>query len=359
MHYLDLLFGLAARGPRFFEDGWGDRALCEATDPAALARRPPARIDLSLGPSRPMAGGTLAEGSFTSPERRLPPCAREARVAVLLPARTPLRGVAVHLAASGDQGLAFRLRFAAPLLARGLGAIVLENPYYGARRPEKQARHALRSVSDLHLMGAATFQEARGLLRWAREALGAPMVGVTGYSMGGQLAAMTGAAMNEPVAIVPMAPSCSPDSVLRFGVMHHIVDLAALAGEEGTADGARVALLEHLARFAVTSLPRPYLPEAALVVGTQGDGVVPPGEMQRIAEHWGCELRWLPAGHVSAVIRHQGAMREALADAFLRLEAWQAARDRRREAVSRSSDRAPWRARGSARPARGASRSRA
>ena len=42
MHVLDLIFGLAARGPLFFPDGWGDRDLCEALDPTALARLAPA-----------------------------------------------------------------------------------------------------------------------------------------------------------------------------------------------------------------------------------------------------------------------------------------------------------------------------
>jgi len=43
--------------------------------------------------------------------------------------------------------------------------------------------------------------------------------------------------------------------------------------------------------------------------------------MRRIAEYWGAELRWLPAGHVSAVLRHQGPMRQAVKDAFERLDA--------------------------------------
>ncbi|MFY3743850.1 alpha/beta hydrolase family protein [Anaeromyxobacter sp. Red801] len=320
MHVLDVLFGLTAAGPRFFADGWGDRRLVKRLQPLPLARRAPARVDVSLGPPRAAHGGTLRDGSFRSPESRLPGCARAARVQVLLP-EGPLRGVAVHLAASGDQGFAMRLRFAAPLLAHGLGAIVLENAFYGARRPERQARHAVRSVSDLYLMGAATFQEGRALLAWAREALGAPRVGVTGYSMGGQLAAMVGASMPWPVATVPLAPSCSPDSVLLSGVLRDVPDWAALAGDAADREAARVELCAGLSRFSVCALPPPVAPGAAIVVGTAADGVVPPAEMARIAAHWSCELRWLPAGHVSAVLRHQGAMREAILDAFLRLEA--------------------------------------
>jgi dienelactone hydrolase len=317
MHVLDLLFGLAARGPLFFSDGWGDRALCESMDPVALSRQRIPHVAMTLGPPKTELGGVLREGAFESPETRLPACARTAHVRLLLPERE-VRAVVVHLAASGDQGFGVRLRFAAPLLERGIGALVLENAFYGARRPANQPHHAVRSVSDLHLMGAATFQEGRALLRWLREDLAVPDVGVTGFSMGGQLSAMVGASMPFPCAVVPMAPTCSPDSVLRDGVLSHVADWVALAaGAEP--DAARSALCEHLSRFSVTTLPPPACREAAIVVGTAGDGVVPPSEMRRIAQHWGCELRWIDAGHVSAVLRHQGEMREALADALERL----------------------------------------
>ncbi len=345
MHLLDLVFGFAARGPRFFADGWGDRSLCEAIDPDALAARPVPRIRLTLGPARQAHGGLLHEGHFQSPEERLPDCARTARVRLLLPEGRPPRGVAVHLAASGDQGFAVRLAFAAPLLAQGLGAIVLENPYYGARRPANQVGPAVRSVADLQLMGSATFQEGRALLRWGREVLGVPLAGVCGFSMGGQMAAMVGACTPFPCAVVPIAATCSPDSVLKSGFVRYVAHWGALAAKGEDAEAARLALCAHLARFSVTTLPPPVCPEAAIVVGTSADGVVPPSEMRRIADHWGAELRWLDAGHVSAVLRHQGAMRRAVADAFDRLEA-----ALRRVAPS---DRGPRRARGSARPARG------
>jgi len=318
MHVLDLLFGLTARGPRFFQDGWGDRALCESMDPEALSRRRTPKLRVGLGPARRAFGGLLREGAFESPEDRLPFCARTARIQLLLPGQ--LRAVAVHLAASGDQGFAVRLRFAAPLLEHGIGALVLENAFYGARRPANQPHHAVRCVSDLQLMGSATLQEGRALLRWLRDALRVERVGVTGFSMGGQMAAMVGASVPFPCAVVPIAATCSPDSVLREGVLHHVAEWAALVGKGETVEAARQALCAHLARFSVTTLPAPVEPAAAIVVGTASDGVVPPAEMQRIAEHWGCELRWLPAGHVSAVLRHQGAMRQALLDAFERLD---------------------------------------
>jgi dienelactone hydrolase len=308
-------------------------------DPEEISRRRIPALHVKLGPARRSLGGLLYEGSFDSPEGRLPPCARRARIQLLVPVGGA-RGVAVHLAASGDQGFAMRLRFAAPLLARGLGALVLENAFYGGRRPRGQVGPAVRSLSDLQLMGSATFQEGRALLRWLREAQRVPLVGVTGFSMGGQMAAMVGAGAPFPCAVVPIAPTCSPDSALRGGVLRHVAHWAALAGADGDAERAREAVCAHLARFSVRTLPAPVVPDAAIVVGTAGDGVVPPDDMRRIAAHWGTELRWLDAGHVSAVLRHQGAMRDAIADAFARLEAALA------QATPRSG-RAPRRAPGS------------
>lgn len=346
MHFLDLAFGIAARGPRFFADGWGDRVLCDTMDPVALAGSKIPLVPVALGRARRDHGGFLFEGTFESPEERLPACSRVARVRMLLPDGDP-RAVVVHLAASGDQGFALRLRFAAPLLARGIGALVLENAFYGSRRPAGQVGPALRSISDLHLMGSATFQEGRALLRWIRDTLGVPLAGVTGFSMGGQMAAMVGAATPFPIAVVPIAATCSPDAALRDGVLRHVAHWAALAAEGEDVEGARRTLCEHLARFSVARLPPPACSDAAIVVGTSADGVVPPAEAIKIAEHWGAELRWLPAGHVSAVLRHQGDMREAIADAVDRLA-------RAMELLPTPSDRVRRRAPGCARQPRGA-----
>jgi hypothetical protein len=44
----------------------------------------------------------------------------------------------IQLAATGDQGLWKRRRFIAqPLLAQGIGSLILENAYYGSRRPKQ------------------------------------------------------------------------------------------------------------------------------------------------------------------------------------------------------------------------------
>ncbi len=104
--------------------------------------------------------------------------------------------ICVQLAATNDQGLWKRRRFVAqPLIEHGIGSVILENAYYGARRPKAYTLPfgALPKVSDLYLMGKATIEEGRSLLRWLREDYGhkGPL-GVTGISMGAAMATAIG-----------------------------------------------------------------------------------------------------------------------------------------------------------------------
>jgi dienelactone hydrolase len=135
-------------------------------------------------------------------------------------------------------------------------------------------------------------------------------VGVTGFSMGGQMAAMIAASAPFPLAVAALAPSCTPAAVFVQGYLRHAVDVAALGGP-----GARELLDRRLRRFDVRALPPPPAGSSAIVVGARRDGIVPPSEPEAIARHWGAELRWLDAGHVSTVLFHQDALRRAVRDA--------------------------------------------
>ena len=50
---------------------------------------------------------------------------------------------------------------ALPLLReRGVASLLLENPFYGLRKPKAQLRSSLRNVSDLFVMGASLMLES-------------------------------------------------------------------------------------------------------------------------------------------------------------------------------------------------------
>jgi pimeloyl-ACP methyl ester carboxylesterase len=317
-HWLDQAFYLLAGRQPFFADGWGDEGVIRDISLEGARERPAAAIEIAWGPERHEDGGLLREGAFESPEARLPPVTRRARVRMLRPAVRELRAVCLHFAASGDEGFAMRLRFAAPLLEHGIAALVLENPYYGERRPAGQRGAALRTVSDMVLMATATVREGRSLLAWL-EAQGHRRLGVAGYSMGGQMCAMVAVTWPRPLAVAALAPSDSPASVFTEGLLKTYPRWEALRRPGGSDERARAELRQFFLRYAVSGLPPPVEPRAAVVVANREDGVVPCADAERIARRWGCELRWLDGGHVSAALLEHPAMRRAVADAFARL----------------------------------------
>ena len=77
---------------------------------------------------------------------------------------------------------------ALPLLKKeGLGAVILENPYYGSRKPQEQTLSQLLHVSDLFVMGLTLILETLVLRDWLEGERGLGPVGVTGSSMGGHV----------------------------------------------------------------------------------------------------------------------------------------------------------------------------
>lgn len=73
-----------------------------------------------------------------------------------------------------------------PLLKEGIGAIILENPFYGLRKPKSQIRSNLHYVSDIFVMGGCLILECIALLNWCEQMNLGPL-GVTGISMGGHV----------------------------------------------------------------------------------------------------------------------------------------------------------------------------
>jgi dienelactone hydrolase len=317
MHPLDRLVALALPRGRFFCDGWGDRALMAGLSERELLEAPePAEV---IWRSERRDGDLVVrDGVFESPERRLPQWVRQARVRRLASASAPTRALLVLLASSGDQGYAVRTELARPLASRGIAALMLENAFSGRRRPPGQRGYEVRTVCEISLMGLSIVKEAKALLAFARRECRRTCV--AGYSMGGNMTAVAAATMPFGVAAVPMAPSASPAPVFTEGALRIWPALRALAAEGEDVEAARARLRAWLARFDATRLPPPRAPHAAIVVGTRADGFVPPREMERIAAHWRCELRWLEAGHASAYLFHRGEMRRAVIDAIERLQ---------------------------------------
>ncbi len=114
------------------------------------------------------------------------------------------RPLCIQLAGTGDHYYWRRRHFMAmPLVKeRNIASIILENPFYGGRKPKSQTKSGLRHVSDLFVMGAALFFEMITLLSWC-ESQGYGPLGVTGISMGGHMASIASTGWNKPIGIIP------------------------------------------------------------------------------------------------------------------------------------------------------------
>jgi dienelactone hydrolase len=315
---LDHLYATVANRQRFFSEGVGDEetlAWAMRPEPGAVAA-----LDVVWAPWVRERGLLRRRGAFASPlMRRLPVPAGVARVELVAPESLyDQMPVCVHLAATGDEGFDRRRRlFARPLARRGIASLILENPFYGSRRVTGRGGRAPGTVADLALMARATVEEAVAILSWLRRS-GHRVVGVSGVSMGGQMAALAAASVSFPLAAIPCLPSRTPASVFLDGLLSRVVDWPALEHDWGP--GARQRLRETLLLGDVCALPPPLHPGAAIIVAARRDRYVPLADPRAIQRHWpGSELRLLDTGHVGAVLLHSRRMVEGVVDAFDRM----------------------------------------
>ncbi len=299
-----VLFGLG-RGHTFV-DGWGDEALLGLLSSPVTGE--PVRIHPTVGERSRVGDLVFSDGWFTSPGVGLPDASRTARFLRVDPAGGAIRTV-VLMAAWGEHGSLRRLSLARLLALRGVASVIVENPLYGSRRPH--ADPVVRTVADFAVMGRAAVDEARSLLRWLAE--DGP-VGVSGFSMGANTAALAGASVPMPVAITPLAASPSPGPVWTEGVISRSVAWPALG------PGGRERLAELLGAASVLSIaPLPHTRHAVLV-GAAADGYVPRAATVALHRHWqGSELRWVEAGHGTLVWKHKPALVSAIVDSFDRV----------------------------------------
>lgn len=309
-HLVDVAGGLLVRhGPRrlrFFGDGWGDETVL-ARDDLPVSAPPP--LDVRWLQPRRAGDLTIRDGWFDS-AAPLPDGARRGAVRRISPPVATER-VCLLMAAWNDHTYTTRTRLARSLATRGIGSVLLHQPYYGPRRPDDRPGSPIRTVSDFMMMGRAALDEGRGLL--ATIAAGGEMPGVSGYSMGGNLAAIISATMPFPVATAPLAASHSPAPVYLDGVLRHGIAWDALGGEASAAPDLRRILLTASA----LRLPPPAHVAAAVLVAARNDGYVPPSATEDLHRHWpGSELRWERGGHATLLWLRGDVLAAAIADAF-------------------------------------------
>ena len=309
MRWVDLAYARLAPRVRCFEGGWGDRALMAKGLDRRWRDEVPEPVLIHWGRARTQGNVRYQEGWFESPDPDLPLEAKRARVRWVTPRQSAPRSMAVVLASWGDAGFEERMRLFGTAADAGVGLMILEQPLYGHRQRVGQRGTRLVYASDFVLMGRAAVQEARGLLAWATER-GIHEIGVAGYSMGAQMAGFVGSLIPWPIRVVPVACACSPAAVFFDGPLSRDLRFDALG------PGAREGVRDVLESLTLLGLPPPRDPRGVRLVGLASDAICPPGDVSAIARHWGVHPRWIEESHVSAVVRRNPAIAQAVIDAF-------------------------------------------
>jgi dienelactone hydrolase len=312
-HPIDLsVVAILKAGPRdvrFFTDGWGSEELLHPPDLAGLADE---SLPVHWLTSRDALDVVVTHGAFASPASNLPERASRGSVMLVEPHGGTER-IVVLMPAWNEHEPHVRVALARRLAARGISSVILENAFFGSRHPDPAEGHPIRTVADFMVMGESAVTEARGILTWLRST--GRHVGVAGYSMGGNTAALVAASLPFPLAAAPMAASHSPSPVFLDGVLRHGISWDALGGIEQAP-----RLREVLRRVSVLDIPPRAHVETAVIVGARSDAYIPRSATTDLADHWpGAELRWEPGGHASLVWLRKDRLAEAVVDSFDRM----------------------------------------
>ena len=223
---------------------------------------------------------------------------------------------------------------------RGVSSILIENPYYGLRKPRKQLRSSLFYVSDLFIMGAALILEAQVLMAWAREQSFSPLV-CHGISMGGHMASLSAAASHVPVGLAPCLAATSGSVTFCRGVMSGAINWRQLERQlreepgylrdvwplvhspeeygrirdedKVTADHFMRCLMDECTHMANYSAPLDT--ELVDLVTAEFDAYQPravPDVRSLESCYPGCRVTVIPEGHIRAYLFHQNLFRQAI-----------------------------------------------
>lgn len=314
VHPLDIFAAWLTCGSKLFSRGWGDEALLVDLSKRTSFAHPPGPIHVDWSTKASVNKRVRRDGTFKSPLRELPKQASTVHVRSWSQAGNT--AACVILAASRDEGYKMRERIFGALVRQGVDLYFPENPFYGLRRTTSSA--SLGTFSDHVLMNLGMVWEARALVEYLRSSY--QKLAVAGYSMGGHMAAITAAVCPFPIACAALATGASAAPIYTQGLLSWSIDLSALAGETGLQSKANERLRRLMETADLTHYTPPLRTDAAVLVGNARDGYVLCAEIQRLHDYWpSSELRWLRAGHVTAVFRYRDFLRRAVADATGRL----------------------------------------
>lgn len=226
---------------KFFCKGWGKPENLERlfefrkiiSNRTACSKLVPRDYPVEITKEELTSDCKILEGKFKTPLEiylpgLVPDVVQDAHFQILLPTEWKderYKPMCIHLAGTGDHYFWKRRNLIAkPLLKEAnLGAIILENPFYGMRKPKDQKASSLHNVSDIFVMGGCLVLESLVLLNWC-ERNGYGPLGITGLSMGGHMASLAATNWPKPLVLVPCLSWSTASAVFTEGVMSHSIN---------------------------------------------------------------------------------------------------------------------------------------
>ncbi|KOC66336.1 Uncharacterized protein C4orf29 like protein [Habropoda laboriosa] len=182
----------------------------------------------------------VIEGCFDSPFNKhlpgiMPNETITAHFQLILPRKWyshKMKPICIHLAGTGDHFFWRRRNLVAkPLLKEsGIASLLLENPFYGSRKPQNQIRSSLHNVCDIFIMGGCLIMESIVLLNWCEQQGFGPL-GLTGLSMGGHMASLAATSWPKPIPLVPCLSWSTASPVFTQGVMSASINWTLLENQ--------------------------------------------------------------------------------------------------------------------------------
>jgi pimeloyl-ACP methyl ester carboxylesterase len=205
--------------------------------------------------------------------------------------------IALHGFGMGHPALDAVVLMAPALFAAGLDVALLTLPLHGARAPRSTRfsgqLFANPNVPRINESIAQAIHDVAAAMAWLRDR-GAGPVGVLGLSLGGYVAALAAALIDDLAFAVPVvAPACFGDLAHRFMATSRLYrghDDRALSREDFRAVYRVHSPLAHAPRLANDRM---------LIVAARGDRVVPAEHAIWLWAHWGGpRLTWFTGSHL-------------------------------------------------------------
>lgn len=134
------------------------------------------------------------------------------------------------------------------------------------------------------------------------------------------MAAITAAVTPFPIACAALATGASASSIYTRGLMSWCIDFDRLAEQPAHRSVAQKRLNEFFDAADITNYPRPLRVDSSVILGCTRDGYVLRSETERLHQYWeGSTLRWLNAGHFSALVTSRKTLCDCLAEAIAKL----------------------------------------